>query len=341
MVVATDVDALRDEVARAHVVVPVGGRTHWEVGGPPPTGDNAVLVHAPGGVVTYDPADLTVTVGAGMRCGELARLLAAEGQECALDPFDADATVGGLLATGLSGHRRLRHGPLRDRVLEVRFVTADGRLVKGGGPTVKNVTGFDLPRLLVGSFGTIGVLVQVTLRCQPLPATAAWYATDADPFSVRAALYRPSCIAWDGSRTRVLLEGVDADVDAEVTAMAGPCEPAAAPARPAGAHRGRISVRPSALRSLAPALDAAGVRWSAEVGVGTVHVAADAEAGLAQARRAAVDAGGWLLREAGAPGLDGFGAGMPNARLSARVRAAFDPEGKLSPGRLPPEPVRG
>ncbi len=92
---------------------------------------------------------------------------------CALDPRDPAATIGGILACGLSGWRRLRHGPLRDHVLEVRFVTAQGRLVKAGGPTVKNVTGYDLPRLLVGSFGTLGVLAQVTLRCRPRPAAAS------------------------------------------------------------------------------------------------------------------------------------------------------------------------
>ena len=81
------------------------------------------------------------------------------------------------------------------------------------------------------------------------------------------------------------------------------------------------------------------MRWLAEVGVGTVHVAADEEASLAAARRAATDAGGWLLREAGAPGLDGFGRALPNARLMERVRAAFDPTGKLAPGRLPRGPL--
>jgi hypothetical protein len=76
------------------------------------------------------------------------------------------------------------------------------------------------------------------------------------------------------------------------------------------------------------------VRWQAEVGVGTVHVAADTERALAQARAAAEAAGGWMLREAGAPGLDGFGVALPNTRLAERVGAAFDPAGKCSPGRL-------
>jgi glycolate oxidase FAD binding subunit len=330
----TGFESLCETVAQAGVVAPVGSRTHWEVGGQPPASDDVTLVTAPAGVVTYDPADLTVTVRAGTTCADLAAVLGAAGQECVLDPRDAGATVGGLLATGLSGHRRLRHGPLRDRVLEVRFVTADGRVVKGGGPTVKNVSGFDLPRLLVGSLGTIGVLAQVTLRCQPLPTTATWCTTDADPRALRRRLYRPSCLAWDGTQTHVLLEGVPDDVAAERALVDGATD-ADAPRWPTGPHRGRIAVRPAALPALAPALDRAGVRWLAEVGVGTVHVAADDEHPLAAARGAAADAGGWMLREAGAPGLDGFGTAVPNAKLGERVRAAFDPDGKLSPGRFP------
>jgi glycolate oxidase FAD binding subunit len=331
----TALDDLCDVVAGAPAIVPVGSRTHWEVGGELTAGADAVEVMAPDGVVTYDPADLTVTVGAGTTCAELAEVLAAAGQECALDPRDPTSTVGGLLATGLSGHRRLRLGPLRDRVLEVRFVSADGRVVKGGGPTVKNVSGFDLPRLLVGSLGTLGVLVQVTLRCQPRPATSEWFSTAADPFTVRRALYRPSCIAWDGTTTRVLVEGVAADVDAERSRIGAPAARSAAPDWPEGRHRGRISVRPSAVRDLADPLTATGARWLAEVGVGTVHVASDDERVLGRARTVAVAAGGWLLREAGAPGLDGFGRALPNARLGERVRRAFDPAGKCAPGRLP------
>src|SRR4051794_32215686 len=235
MTTLTEVDELCETVARARRVAPVGSRTHWEVGGPAPVGDDVALVRAPAGVRAYDPADLTVTVAAGTRCDELAAVLGAAGQECVLDPCAAAATVGGVLATGLSGHRRLRYGPLRDRVLEVRFVTADGRMVKGGGPTVKNVSGFDLPRLLVGSFGTIGVLVQVILRCQPVPDVVEWSVTDADPFEVRRRTYRPSCIAWDGERTHLLLEGVTADVARERNA-AGAEPVAGAPALPEGPH---------------------------------------------------------------------------------------------------------
>jgi glycolate oxidase FAD binding subunit len=335
-------DDLRETVAAADAVLPVGARTHWEVGNPPGDG---VEVQAPTGIVAYDPAELTITVRAGMTVTDVAAVLADAGQECPLDPRSPAATVGGTLATGLSGPRRLRHGPLRDRVLEVRFVTADGRLVKGGGPTVKNVTGYDIPRLLVGSFGTIGVLVQTTLRCQPKPRTTLWAVTDADPFDARRRLFRPSCVAWDGRTTRVLLEGHAHDVAAEAAAaglrlLAAEGADSNAPAAPEGRHRGRISVRPSRLRDLRPALDGVdGLRWLAEVGVGTVHVAADTPDGLLAARRAAVAHDGWLLRETGATGVDGYGQPPPNLAILERIRGAFDPTGKFSPGRVPIAPA--
>jgi hypothetical protein len=93
-------------------------------------------------------------------------------------------------------------------------------------------------------------------------------------------------------------------------------------------------VAPGRLRDLGPALTKARVAWLAEWGVGTVHVASDTEAGLADARAAASAADGWLLREAGGPGLDGFGVGLPNTPVMARIKGAFDPTGKLAPGRL-------
>jgi glycolate oxidase FAD binding subunit len=332
-VVVEAIDALREAVRAADAVAAVGGRTHWEVGGPPPTG--AVEVQAPAGVVAYDPAELTVTVGAGTTVAELQDTLGEAGQECVLEPRSAAATVGGVIASGLSGYRRLRYGPVRDRVLEVRMVTADGRVVKGGGPTVKNVSGYDLPRLLVGSLGTIGVITQVILRCQPRPLQATWARTAGDPAEVRRKCFRPSCIAWDGATTLVLLEGHPDDVAAEAAA-AGLTVADAPPRWPDGPHRGRISVRPRAVPALAAHLDAIdGLRWLAEIGVGTVHVASDAVDALRDARTAAHGVGGWMLREAGAGDLDGFGAELPNRAVMARLKAAFDPTGKLAPGRLP------
>lgn len=331
LIAPEEVAGLAAEIAAADAVVPVGGGTHAGIGGDPGPG---LEVRAPTGVAGYDPAELTVTVGAGTTIRALDALLAEAGQECALDPREPEATVGGVLAAGLSGHRRLRHGPLRDRVLEVRFITAHGRVVKAGGPTVKNVSGYDLPRLLVGSLGTIGVIVQVTLRCQPRPRRTLWATTAADPVAVRRALFRPSCLAWDGHELRVLLEGDATDVDAQLHAAA--LTPGPAPPRAGHPHRGRISVGPARAIDVGRRLDALeSVQWLAELGVGTVHVASDTVDGLARARAIAHECNGWLLREAGSGGLDGFGRPLPNLALHTRLRDAFDPTRKLSPGRMP------
>jgi glycolate oxidase FAD binding subunit len=311
-------------VVAADAINPVGARTQWETANPPAAGTE---IRAPAGIVRYEPDDLTVTVGAGTSFADLDAALAAHGQECALDPRDPAATVGGIVACGLSGIRRLRHGPLRDHVLEVRFLSGDGRLVKGGGPTVKNVTGYDLPRLFVGSFGTLGVLVQLTLRCRPRPASSRWFRT-AEPID----RFRAAAMLWDGQQVFTRLEGAEADVDAQGAGL----ETSEAPGLPDGAHRGRISVPPGTVDQVGRALDAVrGARRCAELGIGTVHVAADDPSVLAAARGIAHEHGGWMLREAGGDGLDGFGRTLPNAGLMRRVKAAFDPAGKLAPGRLP------
>jgi FAD/FMN-containing dehydrogenase len=317
-----DLSALCAAVADAPAVVAVGAQTQWELGAPV---IGAKEVRAPAGVVAYEPEDMTITVGAGTPVAEIVTVLGAHGQECALDPRDTSATVGGVLACGLSGVRRLRHGPIREQVLEVRFVTGAGRVVKGGGPTVKNVTGYDLPRLMVGSFGTLGVLARVTLRCRPRAQVAKWFRATEPPTHI----YRPAAMLWNETGVHVRCEGNASDVDAQGAGL-DECE---SPVLPEGPHRGRISIAPGAVTALVA--DLADARWCAELGVGTVHVAADTAAALQGARDTAHRHGGWLLREAGGDGMDAFGRDLPNRALMARIKAAFDPTGKLAPGRLP------
>ena len=317
-------------VAAANAVVAVGSGTHAGIGG---AVVSATEVSVPGGIVAFEPADMTATVNAGTTFAELKSALAEAGQECPLDPRNFQATVGGIVACGLSGPRRLALGPLRNQLLEVTFVTADGRVVRGGGPTVKNVTGYDIPRLFTGSLGTLGILVQIIVRTQPIAAASRWFRSLGDPFDLVAAIPGAGTIRWNGTETHVLLEGHQADIDAQVRATA--LEPAAPTEPPDGTHRGRISVEPNRISELADGLRSTGVRWTAELGVGTVHVAADDSAALSAAREAAQRCGGWLLREAGAPDLDPFGAAFPAAAVQQRLRAALDPTGKLSPGRVP------
>jgi hypothetical protein len=134
----------------------------------------------------------------------------------------------------------------------------------------------------------------------------------------------------------VLLEGHPGDIASEESA-AGLKPTDRAPALPDLGHRGRASVQPGRLGALATRLDELGCRWLAEGGVGTVHVATDTEAGLLAARTAAEAESGWLLREHGAPTLDPFGVAIPNLAVTSRIKDAFDPEGKLNPGRIPYE----
>ena len=322
---------LADTVAAADAVVAIGAGTHAGIGG---TVFGATEVTVPGGIVAFEPADMTATVNAGTTFAELAHVLAATGQECPLDPRDERATIGGMVACGLSGPRRLGLGPLRNQLLEVTFVTADGRIVRGGGPTVKNVTGYDIPRLFTGSLGTLGILVQVILRTQPIPAASQWYHHAGDPSGLVNALPGARTIRWDGTATDVLLEGHQPDLGAQVNAL--DLEPVATPSLlPDGLHRGRISVEPNRIFELADQLQSVDVRWAAELGVGTVHVAAEDPAPLGGAREAAQRCDGWLLREAGAPNLDPFGVEFPATAVQRRLRIAVDPTGKLCPGRVP------
>jgi glycolate oxidase FAD binding subunit len=324
--------------ARRPVVV-VGAGTHREVGNP--VAADAEAIEVPSGIVTHEPADLTVRLWAGTPFRELHDALAATGQEVALDPRDAHATVGGVLACGLSGLRRLRLGPVRDTVLEVRAIDGRGTLFKGGGPTVKNVTGYDIPRLLVGSLGTLAVIVQVVLRCRAIASTHAWFRAeglaDADDVqTLRGALFRPSCVLWDGTAAAVLLEGAAEDVANEAAAAGLGAPRDHPPLLPGGEHRGRISIAPARVGDLADRLRAhERLRFAAEIGVGTVHVACDDANTLLDARDAAHAEDGWLLRERGGDGCDGFGVELPNVELLRRVKAAFDPDGLLAPGRMP------
>lgn len=132
---------------------------------------NAVIAHRHG--------DLTATIQSGATLGAVNRTLAQHRQWIPLDPPLADrATIGGIVATNDSGPRRHRYGAPRDLIIGVEFARADGRLAKGGGIVVKNVAGYDLPRLITGSFGSLGVIVSATFKLYPLTAASATLVVD-------------------------------------------------------------------------------------------------------------------------------------------------------------------
>jgi glycolate oxidase FAD binding subunit len=163
--------------ARA-AVVPWGGGTHMGLGAIPPKVDVALVLTRLDHIIDHEPGDMTSTVQAGMTFGAYQGALGRHRQFLALDPSGADrATIGGILAANVSGPRRLRYGTARDLLIGERVVHADGTVTKGGAKVVKNVTGYDMNKLYVGSLGTLGVIVEATFRLYPLPpAERSWLA---------------------------------------------------------------------------------------------------------------------------------------------------------------------
>ena len=153
-------------------VVPRGSGTKMGIGRIPDRVDIVLLLERLNQVIEYSPADMTVTVQAGMRFSDLQAHLAQQGQFLPLDPPHADVcTVGGVLATDTSGALRWTYGTIRDLVTGTRVVQADGTIVKAGGKVVKNVAGYDMSKLYIGSLGTLGILTEATLRLRPIPET--------------------------------------------------------------------------------------------------------------------------------------------------------------------------
>ncbi len=162
---------LRAVSAKRLHVAPKGGGTKLGLGCAPRALDVLLDLMGLSGVVEYNAADLTVTVRAGTRLVDLQAVLAAEGQMLALDPPHGDAaTIGGIIATNAYGPHRLGYGTARDLVIGTCAARVDGTLVRAGGKVVKNVTGYDLNKLYVGSLGTLAVLYEVSFKLHPLPA---------------------------------------------------------------------------------------------------------------------------------------------------------------------------
>jgi glycolate oxidase FAD binding subunit len=186
-------EALAEATTRGHAVSPVGGGTALNLGNPPERVDCVLSTERLAGIIDYEPTDLVMSVGAGARFGDVQAVLAEHGQRLSLDPpGGADATIGGLIATGRWGPLRYSAGTLRDLLIGIAVAHPSGTVSKAGGMVVKNVSGYDMPRLYLGSLGTLGIVVSANFKVLPRPraeaTVIATYDEPAKTFSTASAV---------------------------------------------------------------------------------------------------------------------------------------------------------
>jgi glycolate oxidase FAD binding subunit len=167
-------EALAAIAALDSAVAPLGGGTALNMGNLPERVDCILSTEHLAGIIDYEPTDLVLSVGAGARFGDVQAVLAEHGQRLPLDPpGGADATIGGLIATGRWGPLRYSAGTLRDLLIGISVAHPSGTVSKAGGMVVKNVSGYDMPRLYLGSLGTLGVVVSANFKVLPRPRAEA------------------------------------------------------------------------------------------------------------------------------------------------------------------------
>ena len=353
------VERLRDANASRRALCLRGGGSKDFYGGPP-RGDLLDL-RGLDGAAEHEPTELVVTAPAGMAVAALEAQLAEHGQGLAFEPprFGPSTTVGGMVAAGLSGPARVRAGSLRDHLLGVSLLSAGGELLHFGGRVIKNVAGYDVSRLVAGSLGILGVIVEVSLKvlasaqsettlrfdCKPGEALALLHGWGARPLPLDASAW------WNGSLI-VRLRGASAAVAEAARTLGGETIPpvAAAPfweslrdhtdpffvaADDAIAHQDATLWRLS-LPQTAPLLGLAGdelIEWhGAQRWLATALPAA-------QVRTAAAAVGGHATAFRSRDKSAGVFAPLtpPLRAIHQRLKRSFDPKGILNPGRLYPD----
>ena len=333
-----------------------------------PCAGDSLDTSAMSGVEMYEPGALTLVVRAGTALAEIDAVLAAERQRLAFDPPDLRAvlgrdgtsTIGGVVAANASGPRRVQVGACRDALLGVRFVDGAGNIVKNGGRVMKNVTGYDLVKLMAGSHGTLGVITEVSFKVQAMPEAeltliaprevgpglAALQAALGSPFDISGAGYM-------AGQAMIRIEGMAGSVAYRADALTAIL----------GGDWARVSATHSAaiwrdLRDVIPFAGRDGAVWRVSVKasdaarvtleLGLTHEAIyDWGGGLiwilmpeggAPAVRRAVGAAGHATLVRGIPGMEDVPVFPPEsagvAALTAALRAKFDPRGVLNQGLM-------
>ncbi|WP_166663914.1 FAD-binding oxidoreductase [Actinophytocola oryzae] len=336
-------------------VVPVGAGTKTGWAAPPTSCDLLLRTTELNRIVEHVPGDLVVVAEAGVPLETLQARLAEHNQMLALDPPEPGATLGGIVGANASGPRRLRYGTVRDLLIGVTVVLADGTTARSGGKVVKNVAGYDLGKLYTGAHGALGVLVSTTWRLHPLPAAAGTVtvpvADAAEAGRLASLLVRSTLtptaveLRWDGGAGElvVLFESIPASVDAQSAAaveLLGPGERGTEPPpwfgeRPTGGVVLRLAYEPHALPRVLAALPAeASGTASAGTGVAYMAVPADTDLAALRAAIASYDGSAVVLDRPADADIDHWGPVPDSFGLMTRVKDQFDPGRRLSPGRL-------
>jgi glycolate oxidase FAD binding subunit len=346
-------DVMRDAAGRGLTVV-ARGRGTKHTWGLPVSADLVVDLSGMDRVLDHQSGDLIVDVEAGARLAEVQAHVGKERQRLALDEMVPGATVGGALATNTSGPQRVLAGTARDLLIGITVVRADGVVAKAGGRVVKNVAGYDLGKLMVGSFGTLAVITEAVFRLHPVPAEQRWVSVPVDDagraHELAQAVVHSQVVPWavelDWPGTLTVLvggrrDGVEARADA-VRRLLGDAATTADTAPPGWASY--PSGRPVllkvtfALSGLADVLAAAeGLRVRGSAGAGVLYAAAEDAARLEPLREVCGRYGGSVV-VLDAPAevkdaVDVWGP-VPAIDLMRRVKQQFDPENRLAPGRF-------
>lgn len=312
-----------------------GGGSHSGFGSPPQP-DIVMSMRRMADVEVWEPEDLTLVVGAGARVGDIEAMLAERNQTAVLPEVAGDATVGGVVASGASALRRGRLYSTRERLLESTIVTGDGRIVRAGGRVVKNVTGYDLPRLNFGAFGSLGVIVSLCLKLWPLPPAGA--TVTVDTLEQAAIITRPLAVLEENQGIRVFVWGTEAEVVAMAERLDGETvHHLEWPATPTGNFAWSLRVPPASTKEAVNRLPQ-GWRYLAVHGVGEIRAASGSLDGARDLRTWAESVGGALVVADAQEPLDGFdpwGATPPALEVQRGLIAQFDPARVINPGRLP------
>lgn len=302
------------------------------------------------GIVSYEPSELVVTVRAGTRLTDLEAELAGRNQMLAFEPprFGADSTVGGCVAAGLAGPRRAAVGGVRDFVLGARIIDGRGEVQRFGGEVMKNVAGYDVSRVLAGSLGTLGLIVEVSLKVLPRPVAEATLRFEMDE---AAALHQLnawggqplpiSASAWRGGVLDLRLSGASAAVDAAIARLGGESVPApVADALWTGLRdqrddffRGDDALWRLSMPSDALAVQLAGAQL-VEWGGAQRWLRSTVPAGQIRARVAELGGHAVMFRHGDRSAEVFHPLPAPLMALQRNLKKAFDPAGILNPGRL-------